>query len=90
MASLAACFTSASTLMTIDIYQKFRLQAPEKMLVRFRQYSMVALVFFSLLWVPIVSKLSSQLFLYLQSVQSYISSPIACVFRRPALAESQC
>ncbi|MBX0290280.1 sodium:solute symporter [Hymenobacter sp. HSC-4F20] len=80
MASLAACFNSASTLMTIDIYQKFVPQAPEKKLVRFGQYSTVALVFISLLWVPIVNKLSSQLFLYLQSVQSYISPPIACVF----------
>ncbi|GAB3688655.1 sodium:solute symporter [Spirosoma flavus] len=80
MASLAACFNSASTLMTIDVYQKFRPQASEKQLVNFGRISTVVLVAVSLLWVPLVTVLSDQLYVYLQSVQSYISPPIACVF----------
>jgi solute:Na+ symporter, SSS family len=80
MASLAACFNSASTLMTLDVYQKFRPAASEKQLVRFGQLSTVVLVAVSLLWVPLVSVLSDQLYVYLQSVQGYISPPIACVF----------
>ncbi len=80
MASLAACFNSASTLMTIDMYQKFRPDASEKKLVNFGRISTVVLVAVSLLWVPLVSSLSDQLYLYLQSVQGYISPPIACVF----------
>jgi biotin transporter BioY len=33
-----------------------------------------------LLWLPVVPKLSSQLYIYLQSVQGYIAAPITCVF----------
>lgn len=80
MASLAACFNSASTLMTLDVYQKFRPEASEKQLVNFGRISTVVLVAFSLLWVPLVTVLSDQLYVYLQSVQGYISPPIACVF----------
>jgi len=32
------------------------------------------------LWVPFISSLSSEVFIYLQSVQAYISPPIAAVF----------
>ncbi|RIV25147.1 sodium transporter [Fibrisoma montanum] len=80
MASLAAVFNSASTLMTIDVYQKFRPEASEKSLVNFGRISTVVLVAVSLFWVPLVSVLSDQLYVYLQSVQGYISPPIACVF----------
>ncbi|OIN58230.1 sodium:solute symporter [Arsenicibacter rosenii] len=80
MASLAACFNSASTLMTLDVYQKFRPQASEKQLVNFGRVSTIVLVAVSLLWVPLVTVLSDQLYVYLQSVQGYISPPIACVF----------
>lgn len=80
MASLAACFNSASTLMTLDVYQKFRPDASEKKLVNFGRYATVVLVVVSLFWVPLVSVLSDQLYVYLQSVQGYISPPIACVF----------
>jgi len=80
MASLAACFNSASTLMTLDVYQKFRPNASEKKLVNFGRISTVILVALSLFWVPLVTVLSDQLYVYLQSVQGYISPPIACVF----------
>lgn len=33
-----------------------------------------------LLWLPVVPRLSSQLYIYLQSVQGYIAAPITCVF----------
>lgn len=33
-----------------------------------------------LLWLPVVPTLSSQLYIYLQSVQGYIAAPITCVF----------
>ncbi|WP_128546622.1 sodium:solute symporter [Larkinella soli] len=80
MASLAAVFNSASTLMTLDVYQKFNPDASEKRLVNFGRISTVVLVAVSLLWVPLVNVLSDQLYVYLQSVQGYISPPIACVF----------
>ena len=38
------------------------------------------LVVLGLLWVPFIKLLSSQLYIYLQSVQAYISPPIAACF----------
>ena len=34
----------------------------------------------SMLWVPFIKYLSSEVYIYLQSVQAYISPPIAAVF----------
>jgi SSS family solute:Na+ symporter len=38
------------------------------------------MVVLSILWLPFISRLSSQLYIYLQSVQGYISPPIAACF----------
>ncbi len=81
MSSLSSAFNSSSTLLTIDFYQKFRPQATEKDLVRFGRFSTVTLVILSLGWIPFMNALmSGGIFLYLQSVQAYISPPIAAVF----------
>ncbi len=80
MSSLASCFNSASTLFTIDIFRKLRPDASEKKLVLVGRISTGFLVLLGLMWVPFISHLSSQLYIYLQSVQAYISPPIAAVF----------
>ena len=38
------------------------------------------MVVLGLLWVPFIHLISSQLYIYLQSVQAYISPPIAACF----------
>jgi SSS family solute:Na+ symporter len=38
------------------------------------------MVVLGLLWIPFMSRISSQLYVYLQSVQAYVSPPIAAVF----------
>jgi hypothetical protein len=40
----------------------------------------LAMTVLGLLWLPVVPKLSSQLYIYLQSVQGYVAAPITCVF----------
>ncbi|GAA4319572.1 sodium:solute symporter [Compostibacter hankyongensis] len=80
LASLAACFNSTSTLMTIDVYKKWKPEASERQQVNFGRLATVVLVFISIAWVPLVNSLSDQLYVYLQSVQAYLSPPIACVF----------
>ncbi|MBN1511925.1 MAG: sodium:solute symporter [Phycisphaerae bacterium] len=80
MSSLAAVFNSSSTLVTMDFYRKWRPQASEKELVRAGQVATVILVVSGLLWLPFIGKMSDQLFVYLQSVQAYVSPPIAAVF----------
>lgn len=80
MSSLAAVFNSCSTLITWDVYRKLNPDASEKQLVWVGKVSTIVLVAFGLGWIPFMKYISSQLYVYLQSVQAYISPPIAAVF----------
>jgi len=50
------------------------------MLVVVGQVATVVLVGLGLLWIPMMKLISGQIYQYLQSVQAYISPPIAAVF----------
>lgn len=81
MSSLSSAFNSSSTLLTIDFYQQMRPKASDKDLVRFGQIATIVLVIVSLGWIPFMKALmGGGIFHYLQSVQAYISPPIAAVF----------
>lgn len=80
MSSLGSIFNSCSTLITYDIYQKLKPQASEKRLIRFGRISTGVVVILGLLWIPLIEYISSELYIYLQSVQGYIAPPIAAVF----------
>jgi len=80
MSSLSSVFNSCSTLITWDIYRKLRPNADEKHLVRVGQVATIFLVACGLAWIPLMKLVSGQLYQYLQSVQAYISPPIAAVF----------
>ena len=81
MSSLSSAFNSSSTLLTIDFYQKYKPKASQKDLVRFGRIATIVLVVVSLGWIPFMKSLmSGGIFHYLQSVQAYISPPIAAVF----------
>ena len=80
MSSLASVFNSCSTLFTVDIYKKLRPNTPEKKLVRTGQIATTIVVIIGIIWIPIMANISGVLYEYLQSVQSYISPPIAAVF----------
>jgi len=80
MSSLSSVFNSCSTLITCDIYKKINPGASEKQLVTVGQIATLILVGCGLLWIPFMKLISGQLYQYLQSVQAYISPPIAAVF----------
>ncbi len=80
MSSLAATFNSASTLVTFDVYRKVVPMATESQLVHAGRIVTVVMVALSMLWVPFIKYLSAEVYIYLQSVQAYISPPIAAVF----------
>jgi SSS family solute:Na+ symporter len=80
MSSLAAVFNSCSTLITWDVYRKLRPEASEQRLVLVGKVSTVVLVALGLAWIPFMQLISSKVYIYLQSVQAYISPPIAAVF----------
>lgn len=81
MSSLSAMFNSTSTLLTIDVFKKLKPEADEKMLVRFGRISTGLMIILGLLWIPFIGLLSDdRMYVYLQSVQAYVSPPIASVF----------
>ena len=81
MSSLSAMFNSTSTLVTIDIYKKIKPDADEKSVVRFGRLTTGLMVVLGLLWIPFIGLLSDdRMYVYLQSVQAYISPPIAAIF----------
>lgn len=80
MSSLASVFNSSSTIFTMDFYRKFKPEASERELVNVGRLATVLMVVLGLAWIPFMGRISSQLWIYLQSVQAYISPPIAAVF----------
>ncbi len=80
MSSLSGVFNSCATLITWDVYREARPRASERQLVLVGQASTAVLVGFGLLWIPLMRLISGQLYQYIQSVQAYISPPIAAVF----------
>jgi SSS family solute:Na+ symporter len=80
MSSLSSVFNSCSTLITWDVYRKLRPAAPDRELVHVGRVATGALVVLGLLWIPFMKYISSQLYIYLQSVQAYIAPPIAACF----------
>ena len=81
MSSLSSVFNSCSTLITYDFYKQYYPKSSEKKLIWVGQVSTVILVILGIAWIPLMKLVSNGgLFQYLQSVQAYISPPIAAVF----------
>ena len=81
MSSLSSVFNSCSTLITYDFYKKLKPETTEKKLIFVGQISTTLLVILGMLWIPFIRDIAGgKLFSYLQSVQAYISPPIAVVF----------
>jgi SSS family solute:Na+ symporter len=80
MGAMSSVFNSASTLITLDFYKRLRPNASERQLVTFGRLSTGMLVILGILWVPYIGRINPQMYIYLQSVQAYISPPIAVCF----------
>jgi SSS family solute:Na+ symporter len=80
MSSLSSVFNSCSTLITWDVYKKLHPAATERRLVWVGRLSTVALVVLGMAWIPFVEAAEGGLYVYIQSIQAYISPPIAAVF----------
>ena len=78
--SLSSVFNSCSTLITMDVYRKFKSDASEKRLVLVGRLSTVVIVFISIAWIPMIRFFSNQIFQYLQAISAYVGAPIAAVF----------
>ncbi len=82
MSSLSSVFNSSSTLFTVDFYHKWYPEASQRQLVRVGQISTIVLVVISLAWIPFMRAMieGGGVYKYLQSIQAYISPPIAAAF----------
>lgn len=80
MSSLSSVFNSCSTLITIDLYKERKPTATEKELVRVGRLATIVLVVLGLAWIPLLRVIEGGLFQKLQSIQAYVSPPIAAVF----------
>ena len=81
MSSLSSVFNSCSTLITVDIYKKYKPNTSEKKLVRVGQIATLFLVAIGILWIPFQESLSAGgLFKYIQGIQAYVAPPIAAAF----------
>ncbi len=82
MSSLSSVFNSSSTLFTMDFYSKYRPNANQKQLIRVGQYATLGLIILSFIWIPFMKSMMENggVYKYIQSIQAYISPPIAAAF----------
>ncbi len=80
MSSLASVFNTVAALFTNDFYKVNNPNASDRELVLVGRLATTAIVIFAIICVPLVKLISSQVYLYMQSLQGYISPPITAVF----------
>ena len=80
MASLGSKFNASATLFTMDFYREWYPNATGKTEVFVGRLATAAIVFLGICWVLVIKSLHSNLYVYLQSVQGYLSPAIAVLF----------
>ncbi|GAB4338176.1 MAG: sodium:solute symporter [Calditrichia bacterium] len=80
MSSLSSFFHSTATLFTIDFYLDRHPEVSQRKLVLVGRLTTMLIVLSAILWVPFTKLITTDLYIYLQSIQAYISPPIAAVF----------
>ncbi len=79
MSSLAGVFHACSSVWAQDIWPRFCRACPQNALIRRGRWATVVLICIALAWIPLIRH-SSGLYLYLQTVQSFLAPPIFVVF----------
>lgn len=80
MSSLASAFNSSATLIAMDIFKPRKPHASENELVLIGRLTTTTFVLFTIALVPLLRMINSQIYIYLQAVQAFISPPIASAF----------
>lgn len=80
MASLASKFNASSTLFTMDFYQKWHPTASGMTQVIVGRIATAVIVIIGMVWATVIVSLGKNLYVYLQSVQGYMSPAIAVLF----------
>jgi len=80
MSSLASLFNSSATLFTVDFYKRYRPESSEKHLVTVGRIATGVVVVLGIVWIPMMARIASVLYEYLQEVQSLVAPSIAATF----------
>jgi SSS family solute:Na+ symporter len=80
MASLASKFNASATLFTMDFFREWYPNASGRTEVVVGRLATMAIVVMGICWVLVIKSLHSDLYVYLQSVQGYLSPAIAVLF----------
>uniref|UniRef100_A0A3Q3E470 Sodium/myo-inositol cotransporter 2 n=1 Tax=Hippocampus comes TaxID=109280 RepID=A0A3Q3E470_HIPCM len=81
VSSLTSVFNSASTIFTIDLWKTFRSGASEWELMIVGRVFVLILVVASILWIPVIqASQGGQLFIYIQSISTYLQPPVSIIF----------
>lgn len=80
MASLASKFNASATLFTMDFFREWYPTATGRTEVLVGRIATGAIVVLGICWVLVIKSLHSDLYVYLQSVQGYLSPAIATLF----------
>lgn len=79
MSTVAGVLNSASTLLTMDFVAKYRPETPQRTLVKIGRIAGVVVITLSTLWATQIYRFGT-LYVYLQSVLSYLVPPIVAIF----------
>ncbi|XP_076853374.1 sodium/myo-inositol cotransporter 2-like isoform X3 [Brachyhypopomus gauderio] len=80
MSSLTSIFNSSSTIFTMDLWRHIRRASEWELMIVGRVFVLV-LVVVSVLWIPLVqASQGGQLFIYIQSISTYLQPPVSVVF----------
>ncbi len=80
MSSLAGTFNTTAVLVTNDFYKPKHLSATDRELVLVGRLATTIIVVVAIISIPLIKLTSSQIYLFLQSIQGFVSPPIAAVF----------
>ncbi len=79
MSSLASTFNTAATLFTFDFYKKKHPNVNEEKLVLIGRLATTAFVIIAIIIIPIIKLFNTQIYLFIQSFQAFVSPPITAV-----------
>jgi SSS family solute:Na+ symporter len=79
MGHISATYNSVSTLVTRDIFLKFKPDADSATQIRVGRWAVLTVFILGATWAPLIGKAKS-MFDYLQAVQSYMMIPFAAIF----------
>jgi SSS family solute:Na+ symporter len=80
MSATASTFNSASTLLTMDFVARFRPHTTPRQLVSIGRVATIGFMILAIAWVPVVERVSTTLWQYLQAILAYAVPPIVALF----------